>query len=64
MEDATLDPLTAQTTPVGTGWGCYVALGDSFTEGLDDLGPDGAYRGWADRLAEALAVGAPTGDLR
>ena len=33
----------------------YVALGDSFTEGLDDLtGPDGGYRGWADRFAEHL----------
>jgi lysophospholipase L1-like esterase len=34
-----------------------VALGDSFTEGLeDDLGPDGHYLGWADRVAAALAV--------
>ena len=34
----------------------FVALGDSFTEGLhDDLGPDGRHRGWADRVAEALA---------
>lgn len=39
----------------------YVALGDSFTEGLDDPYPDaedsphGRYRGWADRLAEHLA---------
>ena len=35
----------------------YVALGDSFTEGLDDataLG--GGYRGWADRFAEHLAA--------
>lgn len=40
----------------------YVALGDSFTEGLDDRRPDGGYRGWADRLAEHLA--ASTGDLR
>ena len=38
----------------------YVALGDSFTEGLDDLtAPDGGYRGWADRLAEHLAAGQP-----
>ena len=38
----------------------YVAVGDSFTEGLEDLGPDGrVYRGWADRLAELLAAGAP-----
>ena len=40
----------------------FVALGDSFTEGLNDLGPDGAYRGWADRLAEILA--ARNGGLR
>ena len=34
----------------------FVALGDSFTEGLqDDLGTDGRHRGWADRVAEALA---------
>src|ERR1700722_12157168 len=37
----------------------FVALGDSFTEGLADLGPDGTYRGWADRFAEILAVGNP-----
>ncbi|AAZ54893.1 SGNH/GDSL hydrolase family protein [Thermobifida fusca] len=39
----------------------YVAVGDSFTEGLDDPYPDsarfpqGRYRGWADRFAEHLA---------
>ncbi|MBO2453244.1 SGNH/GDSL hydrolase family protein [Actinomadura barringtoniae] len=37
----------------------YVAIGDSFTEGLNDpdhaAGPD-RYRGWADRLAGHLAV--------
>ncbi len=33
----------------------YVAIGDSTTEGLDDPLPGGAYRGWADRLAERLA---------
>lgn len=33
----------------------YVALGDSLTEGLCDPGPDGALRGWADRLALLLA---------
>jgi lysophospholipase L1-like esterase len=37
----------------------FVALGDSFTEGLDDPGPDGSYRGWADRFAEMLAVRNP-----
>lgn len=35
----------------------FVALGDSFTEGLnDDLGPHGRHRGWADRVADALAL--------
>lgn len=39
----------------------FVALGDSTTEGLDDLHPGGSidapvYRGWADRLAERLAA--------
>jgi lysophospholipase L1-like esterase len=33
----------------------FVALGDSTTEGLMDLYPDGRFRGWADRLAERLA---------
>ena len=33
----------------------FVAIGDSFTEGLDDLRPDGSVRGWADRVAETLA---------
>lgn len=37
----------------------YVALGDSTTEGMDDPRPDGTYRGWADRLAERLAVDNP-----
>jgi lysophospholipase L1-like esterase len=36
-------------------WTSFVALGDSFTEGLDDPSPDGSYRGWADRVAVALA---------
>lgn len=33
----------------------FVAIGDSFTEGLSDPGPAGAFRGWADRVAEGLA---------
>ena len=35
----------------------YVAIGDSFTEGLNDPypGEDDRFRGWADRLAELLA---------
>ncbi|MBF9070502.1 SGNH/GDSL hydrolase family protein [Streptacidiphilus fuscans] len=37
----------------------YVALGDSFTEGLNDPGPDGGFAGWADRLARILAEQRP-----
>lgn len=38
-------------------WSRYVAIGDSFTEGLSDADPEqpGRYRGWADRLAALLA---------
>ncbi|CAL99838.1 lysophospholipase L1-like esterase [Saccharopolyspora erythraea NRRL 2338] len=42
-----------------TSLGSYVALGDSFTEGMEDARPDGGYRGWADRLAERLAARNP-----
>jgi lysophospholipase L1-like esterase len=34
----------------------FVALGDSFTEGMSDGLPDGSYRGWADLLAARLAT--------
>ena len=34
----------------------YVAVGDSFTEGLGDVRPDGTMRGWADRVAEGMAA--------
>lgn len=40
-------------------WTRYVALGDSFTEGIGDPDPTvpGGYRGWADRVAEELGRG-------
>ena len=34
----------------------YVAVGDSFTEGVGDETPDGAVRGWADLVALGLAL--------
>lgn len=42
-------------------WTRYVALGDSFTEGVGDPEPlsPGGVRGWADRVAEVLSVGVP-----
>ena len=40
--------------------GSFVALGDSFTEGMGDPSDDGiSLRGWADRFAERLAAGRP-----
>ncbi|MDN4478385.1 SGNH/GDSL hydrolase family protein [Demequina sp. SYSU T00039] len=35
----------------------YVALGDSFTEGVGDPAPGGGLRGWADLVAAGLAAG-------
>jgi lysophospholipase L1-like esterase len=37
-------------------WRSFVAIGDSFTEGMDDPYEDGTYRGWADLVATRLAV--------
>jgi lysophospholipase L1-like esterase len=44
-------------------WSRYVAIGDSFTEGIGDPedGSPGGHRGWADRVAEVL--GASTDDF-
>jgi lysophospholipase L1-like esterase len=41
-------------------WQRYVAIGDSFTEGMSDPDPlrDNAFIGWADRLAVHLAAAA------
>lgn len=36
-------------------WRRYVAIGDSFTEGLTDRGLGDSFYGWADRLAQHLA---------
>jgi lysophospholipase L1-like esterase len=33
----------------------YVAIGDSFTEGVGDVRPDGSFRGWADLVAAGLS---------
>jgi lysophospholipase L1-like esterase len=34
----------------------FIALGDSFTEGMSDEIINGNYRGWADRVADVLAT--------
>src|SRR5580704_9909572 len=44
---------------LASGIGAYMAIGDSFTEGLHDPGPDGGYLGWADRVAGALSAQRP-----
>jgi lysophospholipase L1-like esterase len=41
------------------GGASFVAIGDSFTEGLNDPAPGGGFRGWADRLAAMLAAEYP-----
>ena len=50
--------MPSDTTPT---FSTYVALGDSFTEGVGDPDPDrpNGVRGWADRVAEVLAAGNP-----
>ncbi|MFT6943180.1 MAG: hypothetical protein ACJA2F_001379, partial [Nitriliruptoraceae bacterium] len=41
-------------------WSSFIAVGDSFTEGLSDgPGSDGHYRGWADRVAWSLSLRDP-----
>jgi lysophospholipase L1-like esterase len=48
----------AQRTAAPHPWTRYVAMGDSFTEGVGDPEPrsPGGWRGWADRVAEELSV--------
>jgi lysophospholipase L1-like esterase len=50
-----MDNLFAQPP----GEASFVAIGDSFTEGLNDPAPGGGFRGWADRLAGMLAAERP-----
>ncbi len=42
-----------------SGIGAFVAIGDSFTEGLNDPGPGGGFRGWADLVAGAMSAQRP-----
>lgn len=46
-------------------WRRYIAIGDSFTEGMSDADPraEGRYVGWADRLAAALSTQVPEGEF-
>ena len=54
-QESTRTPYVANETPHP--WRRFVAIGDSFTEGIGDPDPaaPGGHRGWADRVAEVLA---------
>jgi len=54
-DDSPRDPFVANEGPHP--WRRFVAIGDSFTEGIGDPDPSVAdgHRGWADRVAEVLA---------
>lgn len=66
-QDPNIAPVAANSQPPPAlpapahPWHRFVAVGDSFTEGLDDPEPrsPGRYRGWADRVAEELSNGVP-----
>lgn len=54
-----LQGSAAERTAARHPWNRYVAMGDSFTEGVGDPEPrsPGGLRGWADRVAEELSIG-------
>lgn len=54
-QDSTRTPFVANENPHP--WRRFVAVGDSFTEGIGDPDPSvpGRHRGWADRVADVLA---------
>lgn len=58
------DPYGADL-PGAHPWRRFVALGDSFTEGIGDPDPQstGGHRGWADRVAEELSRLTPEEDF-
>src|SRR5262249_24799452 len=45
--------------PPPPGEASFVAIGDSFTQGLNDAAPGGGFRGWADGLAGLAAAEYP-----
>jgi lysophospholipase L1-like esterase len=49
--------MLASNVPPGID--AFVAIGDSFTEGLNDPAPGGGFRGWADLVAGTLAARRP-----
>ncbi|GAB2514464.1 SGNH/GDSL hydrolase family protein [Paramicrobacterium agarici] len=60
MTDSAQQPAAGAADPSQQHpWSRYVAIGDSFTEGIGDPEPTlpGGHRGWADRVAEVLSQG-------
>jgi lysophospholipase L1-like esterase len=53
------EPFSSPSSTPDHPWSRFVAIGDSFTEGIGDPDPDspGGHRGWADRVAEELSRG-------
>lgn len=51
--------MEAPAGPTPGQWHRFVAIGDSFTEGVGDEQPDGTLRGWADLVATSLAEHSP-----
>jgi lysophospholipase L1-like esterase len=51
--------MEAAAGPERPPWRRFVAIGDSFTEGVGDDRPDGTLRGWADLVAASLAERSP-----
>ena len=49
--------MPGSSTPSGID--TFVAIGDSFTEGLSDPAPGGGFRGWADLVAGAMSARRP-----
>src|SRR5258705_1588585 len=48
--------LCTEDEGAAVAWRSYVAMGYSFTEGMNDAYPDGTFRGWADLVAARLAL--------
>src|ERR1700759_4375189 len=57
VPDGIIVPMLENNAPSGIG--AFVAIGDSFTEGLNDPDPGGGFRGWADLVAGALSAQCP-----
>ena len=58
-KNATVKSADWEKNIMTQGYRSYIAIGDSFTEGMGDDLPDGRQRGWADLVALGLALASP-----